>query len=81
MLPLCRHRAEKALEAYWQRPIHLKESTTLATALMNPQANCSHVFLMQNLGMHMEQARQIYLEHAPHDCHCDDQGTAAPVAA
>lgn len=48
---------------------------------MNPQANCSHVFLMQNLGLHMEQARQIYLEHAPHDCHCDDQGTAAPVAA
>ncbi len=69
--PLCRHRAEKALEAHWQRPVSLKESTTLVTALMNPMAAASHLFLMKNIGMHLEQARAIYDNHAPEDCHCD----------
>lgn len=72
MQAYCRHRAEKALEVYWQRPVNIKESATLVTALMNPQASSSHAFLMENIEMHMSQARQIYEAHAPHDCHCDD---------
>lgn len=72
MKPYCRHRAEKALEVYWQRPVSIKESTTLVTALMNPQAIASHSFLMENIEMHMSQARQIYETHAPYHCHCDD---------
>jgi hypothetical protein len=72
MQPYCRHRAEKALEAYWQRPINIKESATLVTALMNPQASSSHAFLMENIEMHMSQARQIYEAHAPSNCHCDE---------
>ncbi|NCJ05573.1 hypothetical protein GS597_03420 [Synechococcales cyanobacterium C] len=70
--PLCRHRAEKVLEVYWQRPVSLKESTTLVTALMNPMAAASHQFLMKNIGMHLEQARAIYEVHAPETCHCDE---------
>lgn len=72
MQPFCRHRAEKALQAYWQRDdVSLKESTTLVTALMNPLATASHLFLMENIGMHMTQAESIYAEHAPATCHCD----------
>jgi hypothetical protein len=72
MQPYCRHRAEKALESHWQRPVSIKESTTLVTALMNPQASASHAFLMENIGMHMAQASQVYEAHAPHTCHCDE---------
>lgn len=71
MQPYCRHRAEKALEIHWQRSVSIKESATLATALMNPMASCSHAFLMKNIGMHLAQAQQIYTEHAPQTCHCD----------
>ncbi len=71
MQPFCRHRAEKALEVYWQRSVSIKESATLVTALMNPMAGASHAFLMENIGMHLEQARKIYQEHAPHACTCD----------
>ncbi|MGB8702589.1 MAG: hypothetical protein WCD18_24510 [Thermosynechococcaceae cyanobacterium] len=71
MQPYCRHRAEKALEAHWQRSVSLKESTTLVTALMNPMSESSHSFLMENIGMHMAQASQIYSAHAPSTCHCE----------
>jgi hypothetical protein len=71
MPTLCRHRAEKALEQYWGRPVNLKESTTLVTALMNPLASASHLFLMENIGMHMAEASNIYSEFAPMDCVCD----------
>jgi hypothetical protein len=82
MQPYCRHRAEKALEAHWQRSVSLKESTTLVTALMNPQASSSHLFLMENIGMHMSQAGKIYEAHAPHTCHCDEAMAASdPMAA
>jgi hypothetical protein len=67
----CRHRAENALEIFWNRPVTLKESTTLITALTNKQASASHEFLMKNIEMHMSQAQQIYDAHAPHVCHCD----------
>lgn len=67
----CRHRAEKALESYWQRPATLKESTTLVTALTNKQSCVSHGFLMKNIEMHMSQAQQIYDAHAPRACQCD----------
>jgi hypothetical protein len=73
MQAYCRHRAEKALEAYWQRPVNIKESATLVTALMNPQASSSHAFLMENIEMHMSQARQVYEAHAPSNCHCDEE--------
>jgi hypothetical protein len=76
MEAVCRHRAEKALEIYWQRSVSRKESATLATALMNPQAASVHVFLMQNLGMHFEQASQIYEAYAPQDCFCDQEESA-----
>jgi hypothetical protein len=72
MQPYCRHRAEQALQDYWQRPVSLKESTTLVTALMNPNASCSHMFLMENIEMHMAQATKIYEAHAPYTCHCDE---------
>jgi hypothetical protein len=72
MQTYCRHRAEKALEAYWQRPVNIKESATLVTALMNPQSSSSHAFLMENIEMHLSQARQIYDTHAPSHCHCDE---------
>lgn len=83
MQPYCRHRAEKALEAHWQRSISLKESTTLVTALMNPQASASHLFLMENIEMHMAQAAKVYEEHAPYTCHCDEAAAinADPMAA
>jgi hypothetical protein len=83
MQPYCRHRAEKALENHWQRTVSLKESTTLVTALMNPQASSSHLFLMENIEMHMSQAAKIYEEHAPHACHCDAAAAANadPMAA
>jgi hypothetical protein len=83
MQPYCRHRAEKALEAYWHRPVSLKESTTLVTALMNPQASASHAFLMENIEMHMSQAAKIYEAHAPHNCHCDaaEEIVPQPMAA
>jgi hypothetical protein len=71
MKSYCRHRAEKALEAYWQRSVSIKESATLVTALMHPQASSSHAFLMENIEMHMSQARQIYEAYAPYDCDCD----------
>jgi hypothetical protein len=67
----CRHRAENALESHWHRPVTLKESTTLVTALTNKQSSASHEFLMKNIEMHMSQAQQIYDAHAPHVCHCD----------
>jgi hypothetical protein len=72
MQPYCRHRAEKALEAHWQRSVSIKESATLVTALMHPRAAASHEFLMENIEMHMSQARQIYEAHAPYNCHCDE---------
>ncbi len=72
MQAYCRHRAEKALEVYWQRPVSIKESATLVTALMHPNAESSHAFLMENIEMHMSQARQIYEAHAPFDCQCDE---------
>jgi hypothetical protein len=72
MQPYCRHRAEKALEIHWQRSVSLKESATLVTALMHPQASASHAFLMENIEMHMSQARKIYEAHAPYNCHCDE---------
>jgi hypothetical protein len=81
MQPYCRHRAEKALEVHWQRPVNIKESATLVTALMNPQASASHVFLMENIEMHMSQARQIYEAHAPYDCHCDEAILSDRLAA
>jgi hypothetical protein len=81
MQPYCRHRAEKALEVYWQRPVNIKESATLVTALMNPQASSSHAFLMENIEMHMSQARQIYEAHAPADCHCDESILSDRLAA
>jgi hypothetical protein len=82
MQPYCRHRAEKALESHWQRPISLKESTTLVTALMNPQASSSHLFLMENIEMHMSQAAKVYEAHAPYTCHCDEAMAASdPMAA
>jgi hypothetical protein len=69
---LCRHRAEKALQNYWQRDnVSIKESATLVTALMNPSASSSHLFLMENIGMHMQQAKDIYTKYAPSTCHCD----------
>jgi hypothetical protein len=71
----CRHRAENALESHWHRPVTLKESTTLVTALTNKQASASHEFLMKNIEMHMSQAQQIYDAHAPHVCHCDAAAT------
>jgi hypothetical protein len=77
MQPYCRHRAEKALEAYWQRSVNLKESTTLVTALMNPQASASHAFL-ENIEMHMSQAAKIYEAHAPYTCHCDEAEGIVP---
>ena len=82
MQSYCRHRAEKALESYWKRPASLKESTTLVTALMNPQASSSHLFLMENIGMHMSQAAKIYEAYAPYTCHCDEAMSASdPMAA
>jgi hypothetical protein len=82
MQPYCRHRAEKALESHWQRPVSLKESTTLVTALMNPHASSSHLFLMENIEMHMAQASKIYEAHAPYTCHCDEVMLASdPMAA
>jgi hypothetical protein len=84
MQPYCRHRAEKALESHWQRDdITLKESTTLVTALMNPMASCSHLFLMENIGMHMAQAGKVYEAHAPYSCHCDEAKgiNSSPMAA
>jgi hypothetical protein len=71
MQPFCRHRAEKALEAYWSRSVSLKESTTLVTAITNPNASSSHLFLMENIGMHMSQASKVYEAHAPYNCQCD----------
>ncbi|MCM1985176.1 hypothetical protein [Lyngbya confervoides] len=83
MPQLCRHRAEKALEKYWQRPVSIKESTTLVTALMNPKASASHMFLMENIGMHYAQALEIYEEFAPQDCGCgvDTDNLSQPLAA
>jgi hypothetical protein len=81
MKPYCRHRAEKALEIHWQRPVTLKESTTLVTALMNTQASSSHQFLMKNIEMHMAQAQKVYDAHAPLTCHCDEAVTDNPLAA
>jgi hypothetical protein len=82
MQPLCRHRAEKALQTYWQRnEVSIKESTTLVTALMNPNASASHLFLMENIGMHMQQAHDIYAEYAPSTCHCDATELMDSVAA
>jgi hypothetical protein len=81
MQPYCRHRAEKALEVHWQRSVSIKESATLVTALMNPQAVASHAFLMENIEMHLSQARQIYEAHAPYDCDCDRVILADRLAA
>jgi hypothetical protein len=81
MKPYCRHRAEKVLELHWQRPVSIKESATLATALMNPMASSSHAFLMENIGMHLSQAQGIYDAHAPYNCHCDESALDNPVAA
>jgi hypothetical protein len=82
MQPYCRHRAEKALQAYWQRDnISIKESATLVTALMNPGASASHLFLMENIGLHMAQAEAIYAEHAPTTCHCDAAELSDSIAA
>jgi hypothetical protein len=81
MKPYCRHRAEKALEVYWQRPVTLKESTTLVTALMNTQASASHSFLMENIQMHMAQAQKVYSLYAPESCHCDEVIAENPLAA
>jgi hypothetical protein len=81
MKPYCRHRAEKALEIYWQRPVSIKESATLVTALMNTQASSSHQFLMKNIEMHMAQAQKIYEAHAPYTCHCDEERMENPMAA
>jgi hypothetical protein len=83
MQPYCRHRAEKALEDYWQRSVSLKESTTLVTAITNPDASASHLFLMENIGMHMAQAVKIYEAHAPYACHCDEAKgiNSSPMAA
>jgi hypothetical protein len=71
MKPYCRHRAEKALEIHWQRPVSIKESATLVTAITNTQASSSHEFLMKNIEMHMAQAQKVYDTHAPYTCHCD----------
>jgi hypothetical protein len=83
MQAYCRHRAEKALEAHWQRSVSLKESTTLVTALMNPMASSSHLFLMENIEMHMSQAAKVYEAHAPSTCHCDEAKgiNSRPMAA
>lgn len=81
MKPYCRHRAQEALEVYWQRPVSIKESATLVTALMHPQAVASHAFLMENIGMHMSKACQVYEAHAPYDCHCDRVALSDCVAA
>jgi hypothetical protein len=82
MQPFCRHRAEKALQAYWQRDeVSIKESSSLVTALMNPNASASHLFLMENIGMHMEQARKIYEDYAPQACHCDAAELSDSLAA
>lgn len=81
MKPYCRHRAEKALETYWQRPVTLKDSATLVTALMNTQASSSHEFLMKNIEMHMAQAQNVYSLHAPDICHCDEEALESPLAA
>lgn len=70
---LCRHRAEKALERRWQRPVSRKESTTLVTALMNSEAASAHIFLMQNLGLRLSEAEQIYQSYAPASCTCDPE--------
>ncbi len=77
MPALCRHRAEKALEVYWQRPITRTESTTLVTALMNSEAASAHVFLMQNLGLRLKEANQIYPGYAPTSCACDSEASVA----
>ena len=77
MPALCRHRAEKALEVYWQRPITRTESTTLVTALMNPKAASAHVFLMQNLGLRLKEADQIYQSYAPTSCTCDPEASVS----
>jgi hypothetical protein len=81
MKPYCRHRAEKALELHWQRPVTIKESATLVTALMNTQSFSSHEFLMKNIEMHMAQAQKVYDAHAPHACHCDEGTMENPLAA
>jgi hypothetical protein len=81
MKPFCRHRAEKALEAHWERTVTLQESATLVTALMNTQSSSSHSFLMKNIGMHMAQAQNVYDTHAPHVCHCDEGSIGDPLAA
>lgn len=81
MKPYCRHRAEKALEIHWQRPVTVKESATLVTALMNTQASSSHEFLMRNIEMHMAQAQKVYDAHAPEFCHCDATSQESPLAA
>jgi hypothetical protein len=81
MKPYCRHRAEKALEIHWQRPVSIKESATLVTALMNTQASSSHEFLMKNIEMHMAQAQKVYDAYAPHTCHCDKGIMENPLAA
>lgn len=77
----CRHRAEKALESYWNRPINRKESATLVTALMNSQASAAHLILMENTGLRMNQAVQIYQSHAPQECHCDSDVDSTSLAA
>jgi hypothetical protein len=81
MKPYCRHRAEKALEIHWQRPVSIKESATLVTALTNIQASASHEFLMKNIEMHMAQAQKVYDAHAPYTCHCDEGILENPLAA
>ncbi|MBD2101250.1 hypothetical protein [Leptolyngbya sp. FACHB-261] len=81
MQPYCRHRAEQALNAHWGREASLRESTTMVTALQNPMSFSTHTFLMENLGMHLEQARGIYTEHAPYNCHCDAEAMSEAQAA
>jgi len=82
MAIFCRHRAEKALEVYWKRPINRKESATLVTALMNPQASVAHLILMENIGLRMNEAVQIYQSYAPQECHCDsDLESTSQLAA
>jgi hypothetical protein len=81
MQVLCCHRAEKALEVYLHRPANRRESTTLATALMNPQAAGAHLFLMQNIGIRMEEAQRIYQAYAPQRCDCDVADASEDLAA
>lgn len=81
MKPYCRHRAEKALEIHWQRPVSIKESATLVTALTNTQSSASHEFLMKNIEMHMTQAQKVYDAHAPQACYCDEGAVENPLAA